>query len=61
MLAEADFWRWVPHPEVWLLVVSLVVLYVYAARVIGPKVVPAGTPAVTKAQWSWFTLSWARA
>ena len=56
MIAEADFFRWVPHPEVWLLVVSLVVLYVYAARVIGPKVVPAGTPAVTKAQWSWFTL-----
>ena len=38
----ADFWRWVPHPEVWVLVVGLVVLYVYAARVIGPKVVPAG-------------------
>jgi putative membrane protein len=52
----ADFWRWVPHPEVWLLVGSLVGLYVYAARVIGPKVVPAGTPPVTAAQWRWFTL-----
>ena len=33
---------WQPHPEVWLLVGGLVGLYVYAARVIGPKVVPAG-------------------
>jgi putative membrane protein len=56
MIAEADYWRWVPHPEVWVLVVSLVVLYVYAARVIGPKVVPAGTPAVTRSQWAWFGL-----
>ena len=56
MLAQADFFRFVPHPEVWVLVVGLVVLYVYAARVIGPKVVPAGTPAVTRAQWSWFAL-----
>jgi putative membrane protein len=56
VLATADFFQWVPHPEVWVLVVALVVLYVYAARVIGPKVVPAGTPAVTRAQWSWFAL-----
>jgi putative membrane protein len=56
VLATADFFRFVPHPEVWVLVVALVVLYVYAARVIGPKVVPAGTPAVTRAQWSWFAL-----
>lgn len=51
---DTDFWRWVPHPEVWLLVGSVVGLYVYAARVIGPKVVPAGTPAVTAAQKRWF-------
>ena len=56
MIAEADFFRFVPHPEVWVLVVGLVVLYVYAARVIGPKVVPAGTPAVTRSQWCWFAL-----
>jgi putative membrane protein len=53
--AQTDYFRWVPHPEVWLLVVSLVGLYVYAARVIGPKVVPTGTPAVTRSQWRWFT------
>lgn len=58
MIAQAaggtDFWRWVPHPEVWLLVWGVIGLYVYAARVIGPKVVPAGTPAVTTSQKRWF-------
>ncbi len=53
---SVDFWRWVPHPEVWVLVVSLVGLYAYAARVIGPKAVPAGTPAVTRSQRRWFVL-----
>ena len=53
---EIDFWRWVPHPEVWVLVVSVIGLYVYAARVIGPKVVPRGTPAVTRSQRRWFIL-----
>ncbi len=51
---HVDFWRWQPHPEVWLLVVSVVGLYVWAARVIGPKAVPAGTPAVTRSQRRWF-------
>src|SRR5687767_4539801 len=53
---STDFWRWVPHPEVWLLVTGLIGLYVYAARVIGPKVVPPGTPAVTRSQKRWFAL-----
>ncbi|HEX4867234.1 MAG TPA: cytochrome c oxidase assembly protein [Acidimicrobiales bacterium] len=58
MIAQAaggtDFWRWVPHPEVWLLVGGVIGLYVYGARVIGPKAVPAGTPAVTASQKRWF-------
>ena len=53
---SVDFWRWHPHPEVWALVGGIAVLYAYAARVIGPKVVPAGTPAVTRTQRRWFTL-----
>jgi putative membrane protein len=44
VLAAADpIWRWQPHPEVWLLVAGAIALRVYAARVVGPKVVPAGT------------------
>jgi putative membrane protein len=54
--AQAEFWEWVPHPEVWVLVLGLVGLYVWAARTIGPKVVPAGSPPVTPAQWRWFGL-----
>ena len=53
---EVDFWRWVPHPEVWLLVGGLVGLYVYAARVIGPKAVPAGRAPVTRRQKAWFAI-----
>jgi putative membrane protein len=41
-------WRFHAHPEVWLLVGSLAVLYVWAARVVGPKVVPAGQPVLTR-------------
>lgn len=49
-----DFWRWVPHPEVWLLVGGIVGLYIYAVRVIGPKAVPAGEPPITRTQKRWF-------
>lgn len=51
---DPDVWRWHAHPEVWLLVGSLIVLYVYAARVIGPKVVTPGQPAVSRRQWGFF-------
>ncbi len=56
MIAATDAWRWVPHPEVWVLVGGLAGLYAYAGRTIGPKVVPAGTPAVTPVQRRWFVL-----
>jgi putative membrane protein len=36
------------HPEVWLLVGFLTIAYVYMVRVIGPKAVPPGQPAVTR-------------
>jgi putative membrane protein len=54
--AGADFWRWQPHPEVWVLVGGVAVLAVYALRVVGPKVVPAGTPVVSRQQIGWFGL-----
>jgi hypothetical protein len=64
---SSEFWAWHAHPEVWLLVGSLAGLYIYAAKVIGPKVVPAGTPAVSRRQWYafsaaiallWFASDW---
>jgi putative membrane protein len=51
-----EFWRWQPHPEVWLLVGGVVALAVYALRVVGPKVVPAGSPVATRAQLAWLGL-----
>jgi putative membrane protein len=51
---SVDYWRWVPHPEVWVLIGGLTALYVYAIRVIGPKAVPTGTPAATTSQKRWF-------
>lgn len=45
-----DVWRLQLHPEVWLLVGALVALYVYAVRVIGPKVVAEGEAVVTGRQ-----------
>lgn len=54
LFAAEDFFRWQPHPEVWVLVLGLVGLYWYAVRAIGPKVVPAGQPAATASQKRWF-------
>ncbi|MGB0112427.1 MAG: cytochrome c oxidase assembly protein [Ilumatobacteraceae bacterium] len=49
MLAQtADPWRFQWHPEVWVLVTCLTIAYVYMVRVIGPKAVPAGQPAVSR-------------
>jgi putative membrane protein len=54
--ATPDVWRFQAHPEVWLLVAFLVGAYVYTARVIGPRVVPAGERPVSGRQIVWFTL-----
>jgi putative membrane protein len=56
VLAEAgtDYFRWQPHPEVWLLLGSLVALALYATRVLGPKVVPDGEPVVSRRQKGFF-------
>jgi putative membrane protein len=35
-------WRFQFHPEIWVLVIGLVFAFVYAVRVVGPKVAPAG-------------------
>jgi putative membrane protein len=56
LAAAADFWRWQPHPEVWVLVGGVAALAVYALRVVGPKVVPEGRPVVTRQQVGWLGL-----
>ena len=50
LAANEAAWRWQPHPEVWLLVLGVVALCLYVTRVIGPKCVPAGQPALSRAQ-----------
>lgn len=54
LAAAPGFWRWQPHPEVWVLVAAVVGLYVAAARIVGPKAVPAGQPVLTRANKLWF-------
>lgn len=39
MLAQINPWQYQPHPEVWVLLASIIGLGFYATRVIGPKVV----------------------
>lgn len=46
--SEVQPWAFQWHPEVWILVAFLVGAYVYMVRVIGPKAVPDGVPAVTR-------------
>ena len=54
-VTDVDFWRWQPHPEVWLLLIGVGGLYLYAIRSLGPRVVKDG-PAATTAQKRWFVL-----
>lgn len=57
LFAATDPWRWQAHPGVWLLVIGILGLGLYATRVIGPKVVPPGTPVATRRQKQWFALA----
>ncbi len=50
----ADPFRFVWHPEVWLLVAFLIGAYVYMVRVIGPDAVPFGQPPVSRRQGCYF-------
>lgn len=54
IIAAEAFWRWQPHPEVWVLLVGLVGLYWYSITALGPRAVPAGEPIITPAQKRWF-------
>ena len=39
--ASTDIWRYQFHPEVWIIVISSVLLAFYATRVVGPNAVKA--------------------
>lgn len=39
---NADPWRYQQHLEIWVLIIGLLIAFVYAIRVVGPKVVPSG-------------------
>lgn len=56
LAAGADFWRWQPHPEVWVLVGGVAVLALYALRVVGPKVVASGRRVASRQQVAWLGL-----
>jgi len=45
-----DPWRYVPHPEVWLIVVAFGGAYWYLVTRVGPRLVDKGQPAVTRRQ-----------
>jgi putative membrane protein len=61
LLAQTDLigdplrFQW--HPEVWLLVGFLTGAYVYMVRVLGPRAVPAGQPAVSRTNLVCFVAS----
>jgi putative membrane protein len=45
-----DPWQWHPHPQTWILVVGLMVAYVSAVTVLGPKRAHDGEPVATTKQ-----------
>ena len=49
----ADLWRFRPHPEVWVLIVGLAVLWWYTVKRIGPKATLPGEPIMTRSQFWW--------
>jgi len=53
-LAGVDPWRFQAHVEVWLLMIVIISSYVYAIKVIGPRIVPHGV-VVTRRQIQAFT------
>jgi putative membrane protein len=49
-VTDTNVWRFRAHPEVWLLMVSIIGSYVYAVRVVGPRLLGPGRPAVSRRQ-----------
>ena len=51
-LVNPDPWRFQLHVEVWVLVIAVVASYIYAIRVIGPRVVPHDKVVTRKQVWA---------
>jgi putative membrane protein len=51
-LVNPDPWRFQLHVEVWVLVIAVVASYIYAVRVIGPRVVPHDKVITRKQLWA---------
>ena len=51
-------WRFHAHPEVWVLMVAIIVAYWYFLVRVGPNVDRGGEPVVTKRQLSQFIAGW---
>jgi len=49
-------WVWTPHPDVWLVMGTVLGLYVLAVRVWGPRHTSPGEPPVTKTQVRFFAM-----
>lgn len=56
MLAVKGLVPWTPHPEVWVLVIGALAIGWYSAKVLQPKAIAAGYPALRRGQKIWFTL-----
>lgn len=54
--ADADIWRYQPHPEVWLIIAVVLGFGWYVTRVLGPKAVTAGEAPVSRRQTISFAL-----
>ena len=58
LLATEHPFRWQPHPEIWVLMVGILGLAVYAVRVIGPRATHDDEVVVTRSQKAWFFSAW---
>lgn len=50
LAADTGIWRYQPHPEVWLIIATIVGFGYWVTRVIGPKVVATGERPVSRRQ-----------
>lgn len=56
-MSRGAFPKFVPHIEVWILVIALAWLGYYAYKVIQPKAVAAGEEPISRRQKTWFVLA----